>query len=578
MGALPSATNPAIPGVTPSTPVTPGVTPPPGVPSVPGTPPVVTPTTTDTPGVTPPPVPPTPVATECVAGTPGTSQVPRLSNAQYERTVYDLLGVEANGLLAAEQEGAINKNIWDSYINSAQDIAKKVMADPTMKAKFMACTPAGDGTDCLKQTIVDFGLRAYRRPLSDDEIADFDEYILARRADITESNTPDQVAQVILSTFLQSPSFLQREELRADTDAAGNFLLSSYEVASRLSYLIWGSMPDQALFEAAGRDELQTKAQVLTQAQRMVADEKARFVAREFHDKYVQLTDSQKADRWAATQKSATLFPAFVPQVTGDMIVETQMLFDDVFTSGGSFQDLFLTKNAFVTSRTAAIYGVTGTFGDTPTKTTLDDSRPGFLTRIGFLAAFSNQERNNPIIRGAFITKDILGVDPGNPDPNDTMATLPNDPSLTTLRDRVDVMTKDGACGSCHTPFVNPPGFVLEAFDASGAAQTLDRTFVEAGSPVNTEADIKVSLGGDAVHVTGPAQLMETIAGAAGAQQLYAKKWVSYAFDRVLTGPDLCTVNTLSTNIAAGGYSIKQLVTDLTQQDYFLTRTFEVTQ
>src|SRR5690606_19821274 len=113
----------------------------------------------------------------------------------------------------------------------------------------------------------------------------------------------------------------------------------------------------------------------------------------------------------ASTMKSANLFPAFVPQVASDMIIETQMLFDDVFTSDGTFQDLFLTKTGFVTSRTAPIYGLTGNFGDTPTKTTLDDSRPGFLTRIGFLAAFSNQERNNPIIRGAFITKDVLGID-----------------------------------------------------------------------------------------------------------------------------------------------------------------------
>lgn len=575
--ATPSATNPAVPGV-PTDPATPGVTP--VTPSTPGVTPV-TPTST-VPGVTPvtPPVtPPPPAATECKPGTPGTSQIPRLSNAQYERTVFDLLGVEANGLLAAEQEGAINKNIWDSYIASAQDIAKKVMADATLKSNFMKCTPAGDGTDCLKSTIVDFGLRAYRRPLSAEEIADFDEYILARRADITESNTADQVAQVILTTFLQSPSFLQREELAVeDTDAQGNFVLNSYEVASRLSYLIWGSMPDQALFDAAKAGTLLTKAQVLTQAQRMVADEKARFVAREFHDKYVQLTDSQKADRWAGTQKSATLFPAFVPQVTGDMIVETQMLFDDVFTSDGSFQDLFLTKNAFVTSRTAPIYGVTGTFGETPTKTTLDDTRPGFLTRIGFLAAFSNQERNNPIVRGAFITKDVLGVDPGAPDPAAAQTMLPNDPSLTTLRDRVDAMTKEGSCAGCHTPFVNPPGFVLEAFDASGAVQTLDHTFVEAGSPVNTAADIKLSVAGDPVHVTTPAELMQAIAGAPGAQRLYASKWVSYAFDRVATGPDLCTIDTLSTNIAAGGYSIKQLVTDLTQQDYFLTRTLEVTQ
>lgn len=571
-----------LPGVEPTaptptggatTPVPPGVTTP-----APTNPSPVTPGT-DTPPVEPgTPPPPVAPATECKPGVPATSQVPRLTNAQYERTVFDLLGVQANGLLSAEQEGSINKTIWDSYVASAKSIAKTVMADPALKANFMTCTPAGDGTECLQSTIVDFGARAYRRPLTPDEIADFEEHILAKRADVTESNTPEQVAELILATFLQSPSFLQREELGEDTDADGNFILTSYEVASRLSYLLWGSMPDDELFLAAQNDQLKTKEQVLAQATRMLDDDKARFISREFHDKYVQLTDSQKADRWTATMKSTSLFPAFVPQVTGDMIMETQMLFDDVFTSGGTFQDLFLTKTAFVTSRTAPIYGVTGNFGETPTKTTLDDSRPGFLTRIGFLAAFSNQERNNPIIRGAFITKDVLGVDPGAPDPNAANAALPTDASLDTLRKRVDVMTSAEGCSNCHKPFINPPGFVLEAFDASGAAQALDHTVVAEGAQLDTSADIMLSMYESPVRVENPAQLMAAIAAAPGAQRLYASKWVSYAFDRVLTGPDLCTVDALGAKLAAGGYSIKNLMTDLTQQNYFLTRAVEVTQ
>lgn len=573
-GVLPGepAVNPPVtPGV-PTSSNTPGVTPPgpTGVGVDPGTP-------GTTPGTTTPPPPPPP-ATECQPGIPGTSQVPRLSNEQYDRTVFDLVGVEPSGLLAAEQEGAMNKTVWDSYITSAEFIANAVMGDAALKAKFMKCTPAGDGTDCLKQTIVDFGKRAYRRPLSAEEIADFDEHILSRREELTESNTADQVAELILSTFLQSPGFLLRSELGQDTDAQGNFTLSSYEVASRLSYMIWNTMPDDALFAAADAGELQTKAQVLAQAQRMVADDKARFVARTFHDRYIHLTDSQQADRWTATTKDATLFPAFVPQVTSDMIVEMQMLFDDVFTSGGAFQDLLLTKDAYVTSATAPIYGVTGNFTATHTKTQLDDTRPGFLTRIGFLAAFSNINRNNPIVRGAFITKDVLGVDPGAAIPGAASTPLPEDPNLDTLRKRVDAMTAATGCTECHGPFINPPGFVMEAFDSSGAAQATDRTVIQAGAPIDPAADVKTSYDGEPVRVSSPAELMTLIANAESAQRLYASKWVGFAFNRVLTAPDLCTVDVLGTKIAAGGYSIQNLISDLTQQDYFLTRAVEVTQ
>jgi hypothetical protein len=323
---------------------------------------------------------------------------------------------------------------------------------------------------------------------------------------------------------------------------------------------------------------LKTKQQVLAHAQRMVADDKARFIAREFHDRYVHLTDSQHADRWTATSKNETLFPAFVPQVTADMIMETQMVFDDVFTSDGSFQDLLLTKTGFVTSRTAPIYGVTGNFTDTHTKTTLDESRPGFLTRIGFLAAFANQERTNPILRGSFVTKDVLGVDPGNPDPAVANTPLPTDPTLDTLRKRVDTMTSNAGCSECHTPFINPPGFVLEAFDSAGASRTVDKTIVESGVPLDTTANVKTSFDAEPVSVANPSELMTLIANAPSAQRHYAAKWVGFAFDRVLTGPDLCTVDAMSAKLAAGNYSIRNLITDLTQQDYFTTRSAEVTQ
>jgi hypothetical protein len=535
-------------------------------------------TTNPTPSSTPTNVNPPPNSNQCTPGVPATSQLPRLTNAQYERTVYDLLGVEATGLLAAEQEGVINRTVWDGYTISAEYIADQVMSDPTLKARFMKCTLVADGTDCLRQTIVDFGKRAYRRPLTDDELASFDERILARRAEITPNDTPDEVAKRILTTFLQSPGFLLRGELGEDTDAEGNFVLTDYEVASRLSYLIWGSMPDDALFAAADAGELRTKQQVLAQAERMVADDKARFVAREFHDKYVHLTDSQHADRWYATTKDTGLFPKFLPEITSDMIVETQMFFDDVFTSGGTFQDLFLTTTGFVTARTAPIYGVEGNFSAIHTKTQLGDSRRGFLTRVGFLAAFSNQERTNPILRGSFITKEVLGVNPGSPNAAAANTPLPTDPDLDTLRKRVDAMTAAPGCKECHQPFINPPGFVLESYDAAGEERTLDKTIVASGVALDTETRIKVAFDAEPVPVSNAQALMMLIADAPSAQRHYAAKWVGYAFDRVPKGPDLCTVDALSAKIAAGNYSIRNLITDLTQQDYFMTRAVEVTQ
>lgn len=511
-------------------------------------------------------------ATSCEPGIPLTSQIPRLTNAQYERTVYDLLGTPSPGLLATEQAGAITKSVWDGYRASANQLAATVMTSADLRANFMPCTLEGDGVDCLRQTIVEFGTRAYRRPLTDEEVAGY-ETLITKRNEITANGTADEVAQVILATFLQSPSFLWRAELSETPAPSGAFQLTSYEVASRLSYLLWGSMPDQELFAAAAADELQTQDQVLAQALRMVADPKALDIAREFHREYLHLHAN---GRWDSARKDTELFPGFTDDVVPTMIGETERLFEQVFTSGGTFEDLFTTNKGYVTAATAALYGLPNPqqYGSELTEVELE-GRPGFLTRIGFLAAFANQNRTNPIVRGTFITKDVLGVDPGSPDPNVANTPLPSDPSLDTIRKKVDAMTASPACKGCHHSYINPPGFVMEAFDAAGAIQTEER---DTKAPIDTTAEVYFSKTADPVRVEGPEDLMQLIAQSPTAQRRYVAKWVGYAFQRELTGPDQCAVDELAARVASGGYTLQNLLADLSQTDYFLTRATQVTQ
>jgi Protein of unknown function (DUF1592)/Protein of unknown function (DUF1588)/Protein of unknown function (DUF1585)/Protein of unknown function (DUF1595) len=520
------------------------------------------------------PTPATPPAKTCAPGVPGTSQIARLTNAQYNRTVYDLLGATAPGLLATEQVGGISAAIWDGYHLSADTIAAQVMADPALKSNFMKCTPEGDGEECLKSTIQEFGRRAFRRPLSVEETAGFED-LVTRGAELTPTGEADEVAELILSSFLKMPSFLQRAEITETAEGTNAFKLSSHEVAARLSYMLWGTTPDSVLSAAADNDELQTKAQVLAQAQRMVADEKARDVAAEFHRKYLHLGPGT---RWDAAKKDAVLFPLFRDDVVFDMIVETEMLFDNVFTSGGTFQDLLTTNTGYVTSRTAPLYGLEASdFGTTPepVEFTAEQQRPGFMTRIGWLAAHSNQTRNSPIIRGAFITKDVIGIDPGAPDPEAANTPLPMDPQYDTNRKRVEAQTSAIACAGCHEAYINPPGFVMEAFDASGVRQTTEK---DTGAAIDSTGQISFTVGGTPVTVANPAELMAALSASKEAQRFYAERWVGYALERELTGPDQCTVDMMATNAAAGSYPIQTLLTDLTQSDSFLVRALEVTQ
>ena len=514
--------------------------------------------------------------TTATCGIPATSQVPRLTNQQYDRTVRDLLGVTAvtrfNGLppsskLAPDQAGSLTAQAWDLYFFASEAIAAQVMADANLRKNFMACEPTGDGTTCLKDTIIAFGRRAFRRPLTTTEVARF-EKIVSNRAMLTATGAATEVAEVLLQTFLVSPSFLQRSELANTSDGGGHFVLSSHEVASRLSFMLWDSTPDAALDQAADAGQLATVAQIRAQAQRMISDAsgKARDVVMAFHRAYLR---AGAGTAWTTATRDATRFPAFSPAVVTAMNAETDRLVDTVaYVDKGSFQDLLLTRRAFVNKDTAPLYGldpaIYGTIG--LTEATLDaKQRPGILTRVGFLIAYGHQTSTAPILRGAFIANAILGQNvPAEP----TGVIIPPDVSgLPTNRARAEALTSGAACAACHKTYLNPPGFVLEAYDALGRWQT---TEADTGAPINTVADL--SIDGAAVTVRDPGELMAKLAASQSAQRTYARRWVAYAYGRDNNALDDCVVERLAADIRVTGFPIVDLLVELTQSESFRVR------
>jgi len=520
-------------------------------------------------------------ATVCTPGIAVTTQIPRLTNVEYDRTIYDLLGVDKlkaqnnvtpSTILATDQAGSLTDIAWSTYMSVADAIATQVMGDATLKAKFMKCTPTGDGKSCFHDTIVQFGRRAFRRPLTTDEIARFDN-IVANGKNITATGSLDEIGQTLLYMFLISPSFLQRGEITETSDGAGNYLLSSHEVAARLSYMLWGSTPDDTLSTAADQGQLTTPAQILTQAQRMLTDDRARTRIADFHRYYILMGPNT---RWDSATKDPTLFPAFSTSLIPTLEGETEKFFDSItFAKKGTFQDLLLSPVAFVTASTAPLYGLpTSGFGTDYKETMLDASqRPGFLTRVGFLTAYAFYNRTSPIHRGAFITKQVLGTPIGTPPPGAEATALPTSADLDTNRKQVDAQTTGGVCSDCHHGYINPPGFAMEAFNAVGTWQTKEAT---TGVAIDTASDVVMD--GAPVHVTGPADLMAKLAASPMAQHRYAERLVSFAYEREGDPLDCGTVNDLSAKIAPGGYTIQNLITDLTQSQSFRTRAVGVTQ
>jgi hypothetical protein len=507
--------------------------------------------------------------TVCVPGVPATSQLPRLTRAEYDATTRDLLGIDVqpSSMLAPDTVGSVDQRAWDGFQTAADSLATQVMATPAARAMVIPCTPSGDGSACATQFIQQFGQRAFRRPMTSDEIARF-QTLYTNRATITATGSFDDAAQLILKAFLLSPSFLTKAELSEATPQGALFALGPYEVASRLSYMLWGTMPDDTLFAAAAANKLSLPADILAQAQRMLQDPKARTKVSSFHQSYALMGD---ATRWSEAAHDPTLFPAFTQAMVPELTDEATRFFDYVtFDLGGTFQDLILKPVAFVNKDLAPIYGLDPSgFGTDMKVTNLDPTqRAGVFTHAGFLASFSSYDRTSPILRGAFLEKQVLCRQIGAPPAGATNTPLPT--TGNTNRERVDAQTSAAACASCHHDVVNPPGFALEAFNSIGAVQTSEQS---TGAPIDTVAD--VAIGDKTVHVTGPLDLMNAIATSPEAQTCYAQRLVTFAYERDLTSQDSCTAQTLAAKMTGGSYTIMNLITDLTQSDSFRYRATE---
>jgi hypothetical protein len=446
--------------------------------------------------------------------------------------------------------------MWDAYQTAAATIASEVMAGD-LRGNFMACNAADAG--CLQQTIVDFGRKAFRRPLTEAEVARF-----MKLADTTPPGTPDEVAETALMAFLVSPSFLQVNEMN-QTKEGDYYTLTSHEVATRLALTLWGTLPDADLNAAADANMLTTKEQIFAQAERMIGmRDKAGHQIGEVHRHYLALDD--EAGHWFKVRPDTTMYPKYKPEADIAMKAELDLFFEDVAYTGGSFKDIFLSPVAFVNQDTAPLYGIEAT-GTELTRVELNpDIRPGFLTRLGFLSSHAHATSTSPILRGAFIIKNVIGSDQALiPDPDAFKSPEPEGP-FATERDYVTELTNKEACKGCHHVYINPPGFVLEGFDAAGGEQTQDPR----GGPINSTAD--VIFGSDIKPISTPLQMMQEIVGRDFSRRVYAERVVAGALARLPNANDACLVDQLNASLGEEGYTILDLFADLTQADSFRLR------
>jgi len=375
-----------------------------------------------------------------------------------------------------------------------------------------------------------------------------------------------------VKAFLMSPSFISKAETSTAAPDGNSYALNSWEMASRLSYTLWGTMPDDMLFTAASMNKLQTPADILTQAQRMVADPKARAKVADFHTAYALQGDGT---RWSEAAHDPALFPAFKTAMVPTLTAEAAKFFDYItFDLKGTFQDLLTKPVGFIDKDLAPIYGMTST-STTLQQVDLDpNQRAGVFTHAGFLASYSSYNRTSPILRGAFLEKQVLCRQIPAPPPDAAGTALPPaSADLNTNRKQVAAQTEvvGTACAGCHAPVVNPPGFAMEAYDSIGQWQTAEK-----GTGAAIDSTAKVAIGNNLVDVTGPVDLMKKIAASPEAQNCYAQRLVTFSYERSLTNQDVCTVQMLAGKMNTSGYNIISLLTDLTQTQSFRYRVKEL--
>lgn len=517
-------------------------------------------------------------------GTPITSapvaapRLARLSHRQYENTVRDLLRMTTPPGLAAtfvtepvrgtfDNAGGllqVSPGLWLDYQRAAEAMAADVVKDPK---RLMAILPANLPADTAARArtfVEQFGLRAYRRPLTTPEIDQLVGAFNQGAQLVASGNAFNDGVQMVVTVLLQSPHFLYRSELSPGAAAAGKVPLDSYEVASKLSYALVNTMPDDALFMAAAAKTLTRREGVLEQAQRLLQSPAAKTTIEDFH---AQLLDMIKYDH---ISKDAAKFPEYKAGMGALMKTETLAFIEDVLLKQDKgLGALLLSSYTFLSAKLAPLaplYGVqlpAGT-GDALVRVDLDPTkRAGLLTQVGFLSAFADGSQPQTILRGAFVNHALLCQK--LPPPPDAF-TLP--PSMgRTNRQRIESATHAPACAGCHLNLINPPGFGLEGYDALGKHRTMDGT-----QPVDTRSSYPFD--GMTREFNGGVELSRLVAESRQAHDCYAHHWLEYLYGRPIEADtDVMLAAQLGLRSQKGAASLKALILEMVSTDAFLTRT-----
>jgi uncharacterized protein DUF1592/uncharacterized protein DUF1588/uncharacterized protein DUF1595/uncharacterized protein DUF1587/uncharacterized protein DUF1585 len=503
---------------------------------------------------------------------PGTAPLRRLTRVEYDNTVRDLLGVsaQASARLTADQGSQESGFTAGGSITGSDDArgvltgAEDIAAAAAQKLPMLLpCNPVPTGRaeqdSCGDQFVEKFGLRAFRRPLGTAELAELRALYRADRA-APLNETFEQAIGAVITAILQTPQFLYHWEVSPDGPLKEGTLLrlAPYELASRLSYLFWASMPDDALFTAAQTGKLNSPDDIAREAGRLLADNKAKQGLQDFFVQWLEtgnLGDLVK-------DPSVSMFTPALAQAMG---TETKEFVASLFfgpKGDGKLESLLTSPSTVIDASLAKLYGVTGFTGTGTKATDLDPTkRAGIFTQASFLTAMADAVDSHPIKRGDAVLRRVLCTEliipatlvvPPLPDPKPGQST----------RERFSVHHEQ-PCATCHT-LIDPIGFAFEHYDAIGGWRTMDY-----GKPVDATGTFKLNSGD--IKFDGAVELMKQLAGSIEARECMATQWLRYTLRRREATSETPSLKVLQQTLGAGA-DMRQLMVAATKARTFTHR------
>ena len=496
---------------------------------------------------------------------PGRVTMHRLTNREYDNTIRDLffgLPGSPSADFPADEVSlgfdnisdvlSVTPVLFELYERAAEQVVAQAMG--SVSDQILTCTPApGDEATCADQILRTFGKRAWRRPLTDGEVDGLVD--LVDEAVASGQGFSEGIA-LGLQALLVSPHFLFRVELDPDPTSTEPHLLSDYELASRLSYFLWSTMPDEELMALADAGELGDPGMLEEQVVRMLEDPRSEALVTDFAGQWLYLRVLDEP-----LPKDYATFPEFDDELQASMKTEAELFFRTFITEGRSLRELLTAKDTFVDARLAEHYGLPAPQSDGFERVSLEGlPRRGFLTQAGVLSVLSHAAVTSPVKRGKWVLSQLMCITPPPPPPG--VEVPPFEPGEAgSMREQLEKHREDPTCAACHD-MMDPIGLSFEHYDAVGRYRES-----EVGLPIDASGTLPTGEPFD-----DALDLVEVLADSDDFVECTARKTMTYALGRAPGVSDIPYLDDIVEEFEAADTTLEGLLVAVVTSDTFRMR------